>query len=493
MTHDADTIRLLFDAARAQNEWTARRSEWDRARAAGGEAAGARPGDVFNTRGDWHEWLTRWGWQHVGGRYWKRPGKAGPGISATLGYCKGEGGHHLLYVFSANAAPFEAETSYSLFSAYAAAEHGGDYAAAARALAERGYNEKAEWYDFVYGPGRDGDGPAAGGPDEPGSPGGAVDATAADLIAHDATIRWVWDGWVPVGVLTILASEPGVGKTRLCADLARRVYHNLPWPDDQAPTCSPKSPVLWVAADNQHPELGTLPQQFGFPPEALYLNAPKANPFGGTMLDALEDLKDFEDRIKRVRPALVFIDTSLNATDRTAHKPEDAKAFFVPLQRIAQRTQSAIVCVTHTNASGKPLGRRITGQGRVVIQLERPDPDGQPDRRKLWVTKTNSITPPALGVTMGTTGNEYDGQPPVAPDGEQSFAQKSKVSECATWLREQFTAGVRAVRVAEIRDRAEQKGFSTRALYTAKEVVGLIEEVIRGKKWWNLPPDKDLG
>jgi hypothetical protein len=70
--------------------------------------------------------------QHGELTYWRRPGK-GEGISATTNYA----GSGLLYVFSTNAAPFEADTAYSAFAAFAMLEHDGDYTAAARALAKR--------------------------------------------------------------------------------------------------------------------------------------------------------------------------------------------------------------------------------------------------------------------------------------------------------------------------------------------------------------------
>ncbi len=278
-------------------------------------------------------------------------------------------------------------------------------------------------------------------------------ATAADLIRMNAGLRWLWQGWIPVGVLTGLASEPGVGKTRFCADLARRIYLGLPWPDGTAMTSPKGSKVLWVAADNQHPELASLPVQFGFPAEAVMLNASKAEPFTGNMLDSKADLTAFERRIRVHQPALVFIDTALNATDRGCVKPEDAKAFFVPLQQIAQRMDVAIICLTHLNASGKPLGRRILGQMRVMIQMCQPDPVNQPHRRKLWVTKSNSLMPGVLGVTMGSGGNEYDDKPPVAPAAVEAEGEVgSRLDEVCDWLQDLLTLGAR--KVCEIRARS---------------------------------------
>jgi hypothetical protein len=441
-----------------------------------GAADEARPGDDFSARTSWDEILGPGGWAKVyerdGVTYWRRPGKD-RGVSATTG----RGGRDCFYAFTSSTA-FVPERSYTKFGAYALLEHGGDFAAATRALRAKGYGGPARPPGDRAGPGP-GPPPAPDPLDE--------DATAADLIRLNTTIRWVWEGWIPVGVLTILAADAGIGKTRLCADILRRINLGLPWPDGTPPTLPVGSRALWVPADNQHAEIGSFPGVFGFPAEALYLNATRRNPFTGTMLDALEDLKDFEARILRVKPALVFIDTSLNATDRSAHKPEDAKAFFKPLQEIAARTQTAIVCVTHLNAGGRPLGRRITGQGRVVIQMEQPDPD-QEHRRKLHVTKSNSLYPPPLGVTMGGTGNEYDDTPPVAPAGvEGAGSPPTKVVACIEWLREQLDGG--PGRVSDIRNDAEKAGFSAPVLYKAKDKLPIMEYEVENRKWWQLTDD----
>jgi putative DNA primase/helicase len=73
--------------------------------------------------------------------YWRRPGKGGRGCSATTGYCRGKDGTDLLYVFSSNAHPFEPGRAYGRFAAYALLEHGGDYGAAAKALAAQGFGD----------------------------------------------------------------------------------------------------------------------------------------------------------------------------------------------------------------------------------------------------------------------------------------------------------------------------------------------------------------
>jgi hypothetical protein len=322
-------------------------------------------------------------------------------------------------------------------------------------------------------------------------PGGHVgeDATVADLILAGATTKWAWANWISVGELIVLASEPGIGKTRFCADLARRIYHGLAWPDGSPATFPPGSRTLWVAADCQYRELTKLSAEFGIPPEAMVLNAPKSNPFGGTMLDAPADLDDFEARIARVRPALAIVDTTLKATDRTSHKPEDAKAFFTPLQQIAQRTEIPLLCVTHLNMGGQPLGRRIEGVGRVVMMLERPDPEGAPDRRKLYVKKSHSLYPPPLGVTMGDSGNEYDTTPPASPNSEPGKGKSTRMQEVVDWLREYLTPA--PAKVHQIRMDAEEKRFSSKTLYKAKDQLPIEEYELENRKWWRLTTNEE--
>jgi hypothetical protein len=104
-----------------------------------------RPGDDFNKRGaSWDEILKPAGWKFLRRRglteYWQRPGKArGEGWSATVNHR----GTDLLYVFS-SATGFDAPKAYTKFSAYAVLNHNGDFRAAAKDLAGRGYGSPRE-------------------------------------------------------------------------------------------------------------------------------------------------------------------------------------------------------------------------------------------------------------------------------------------------------------------------------------------------------------
>lgn len=107
--------------------------------------AAGRPGDAYRSAHgtleafapivEAHGWTLAYRRNGVG--YFRRPGKR-QGISATFGHA----GTDLFYVFSTSTA-LEANRGHGPFAVYVALEHGGDWQAAARALAEEGYGERS--------------------------------------------------------------------------------------------------------------------------------------------------------------------------------------------------------------------------------------------------------------------------------------------------------------------------------------------------------------
>lgn len=144
----------LWECAKALNEYVKLADDLARPQRMPREHAGDDPGDHYNARVAQAEVLAlleRHGWvrDHRQGEvdYLRRPGKS-DGWSATLGHVA----PNVLYVFSSNAYPFGGPhkdhlgeshlgTAYDPFGVYARLEHGGDFKAAAKALAAHGYGD----------------------------------------------------------------------------------------------------------------------------------------------------------------------------------------------------------------------------------------------------------------------------------------------------------------------------------------------------------------
>jgi hypothetical protein len=304
----------------------------------------------------------------------------------------------------------------------------------------------------------------------PGSSPPPPPATLADLRLSFTGTRWIWPGWIPSGRISGLAATEGCGKTRLMLDLARRIWHGLPWPDGHESTFPANTPTLWLCADGNQDDLAEAVLSYGLPDEAVFFNTVPDDIYGGTDLDAIETLATLDEFIPLVRPAFVVIDSLTFATRRDLCRQSDVQVLLTPLKLLAQKHQVAIIPQLHISREGSVLGRRSRGLTRTLIKLEANDPDVQPDRRRLWVDKSFDKKPPPLGVTMTDRGNEYDGDapPPLAPAAPRNPGRPSAESERA---RKFILDALRLAdrRLTEVKNEFLGSGGSERTFWRARD------------------------
>lgn len=448
------------------------------------------PLDDYTLRGPpTEELLEAAGWEKVRakgtGSRWAYPGQVRPGWSASLGESHGADGTPLFRVYSTSAGiPVG---SYSKGRLYAFLRHGGDLSAAAKDLAAQGYGSP----------------PRKPGPVTAATPPVNPDKTPDTVMTRSAApeskvefappipfsryrdlgerVRWVWPGHIQEGVFNLLASGEGVGKTRLVADLIRRVQRGLPWPDGSPMTLPPDSAFIWLPSDDNHNEIVEFEQQMGLDISRVFDSAEEE--YQDSLLEMAEDRLRLEANIRAVRPALVIVDTIMSSTERNINRAEEAAALFRPLSHLAKLTGTTILGLHHLNATGGTLGRRADGLCRVVMKLDWPrrDEPGDDGRRCLRVSKSNSKYPPPLGVTMHDWGNEYDSEPPTAA-GQPPHGNKRAAA--ARLLRSLLAAG--PARLSELRKAAQDAGISAATLYRAAEDIGVTMSDTPDGCWWSL-------
>ncbi len=149
--------RILFECAKSLNRFTEEQKKvngYPKKRT----ASIVRPGDDFNDRGDIRPVLKENGWKLVyttkqNVQHWRRPGKK-DGVSATFGREP-----NMFYVFSSNCSPLEPNTWYTKFALLALLSFNGNFADAAKDLAEQGYGATVvaeaetflnKFYDFRF-------------------------------------------------------------------------------------------------------------------------------------------------------------------------------------------------------------------------------------------------------------------------------------------------------------------------------------------------------
>lgn len=482
-----DDYDLLCRTAQEFNEY----APPERVRAAApsaSDAKGDRPGDEYNRRAAWAELLEPHGWRvdRTAGdvTYWTRPGKT-RGTSATTGKCSTEGAGDLLYVFSGNAGPFDADHAYSKFAALTLLECGGDFAAAAKRLRGEGYGLGDP--SIVFGP------PAVplagGGPPDDGVKPDPDFATNEDLQKYDLGITWIWNLWFQRSTVNLLSAEGGAGKTRFMLDLCRRTHLGEPWPDGSPTVPWPHQYLaMWVAGDRNHGELLENSTKFGFG-ERISYSGSKTDPLGGITLNTREDFTTLYRRAKAARPMFLVVDTAGGATSYNLTRQEEARQFFAPLSDMALRLGLCVVVITHLNASKNTYGKRAEERVRTVVRITSQDREPE-TKRRVEVQKSNARFPDPIGMFLGESGCEYDADPPAAPVPFGQAAEPAekgpptKVKECAEWLAGRLADAPRPL--VDLRREAESAGFKVGTLYTAKEHLKLVEARSNNLMYWGL-------
>jgi putative DNA primase/helicase len=105
----------------------------------------------------------------------------------------------------------------------------------------------------------------------------------SDLTSEN--IRWLWPDRIPLGRITLLVSDPGLGKSLLALDIAARVSTGAPWPDEE----------LGAGSKEQGAQPSTSGSKLPAPSSVLLLTA--EDDFADTVRPRLEALGADLDRI----------------------------------------------------------------------------------------------------------------------------------------------------------------------------------------------------
>jgi len=187
---------------------------------------------------------------------------------------------------------------------------------------------------------------------------------------------WLWDGWIPLGNVTLLVGEGGVLKSTVMADLAARISTSRLMPDGAR--CL-RGGIVWCSLEEQVnsqvvPRLisaGAAMSKIWVLHEVSRkverLGDPVKSPF---MIP--DDLEALERCVKRVKASLVIIDPLMAAVNPkvSTFRGQSASALITKCQTMAERLGIAIVIIGHfTKGSSRNIINRIGGSKVFTNQV----------------------------------------------------------------------------------------------------------------------------
>ncbi len=180
-------------------------------------------------------------------------------------------------------------------------------------------------------------------------------------------INWLWPGKIAIGKLTLIAGDPGLGKSMLTVSLAAHVSTGREWPA-RGGSC-PIGDVLFVSAEDDpadtiRPRLDAA----GADARRVYIVAgvQSLNAAGEPeqrLLSLRKDLAAVEAEVRR-RDAcrLIVVDpVSAYLDGADSHNNAEVRGLLAPLSELAREVGAAMIAVTHLNKGAGGSARAGSG------------------------------------------------------------------------------------------------------------------------------------
>ena len=180
-------------------------------------------------------------------------------------------------------------------------------------------------------------------------------------------VRWLWEGRIPLGKVTILQGEPGVGKSTLAFDLAARVSRGSDMPLLKRQGIGPANVVIYSGGD-----------------ELADTVRPRLDAAAADLSRIYAVTHEFSaEYVAPLEPALIIVDPISDYFGLDLDR--DPVFAMRRLGRLAKATGAAILGTQCIADSQDDLAREFYGTPRSILMLT---PLGQSGRR-LGVTKSN--------------------------------------------------------------------------------------------------------
>tara|TARA_R110000824_G_C15232376_1_gene678762 strand:- start:6875 stop:8635 length:1761 start_codon:yes stop_codon:yes gene_type:complete len=324
----------------------------------------------------------------------------------------------------------------------------------------------------------------------------------SDVEAEE--VSWLWPGYVPFGKVTLLAGDPGLGKSWATLDLAARLTVGGETPD-RLHLIEKSAVVLLTAEDGLADTVRPRIDKQGGDASLVHVLDAIVDPDGHERLPSLvEDIAMIEQVVTSNRAHLVLIDPLNAYIGRTdSHVDAQVRRALTPLAKMAERTGAAILVVMHLNqATLQPALYRVQGSigyvgaARSVLLVVR-DRDN-PAQRVVAPIKAN------LAAEMSAVAFTITDEPALAWQGvvEVDIAEMlaatapgegSAREEAKTFLEELLFGG--EVPSTQVLAEARECGIAKKTLRRAAKEMGV--DICRlgqrgqqgGGVWvWRLPP-----
>jgi hypothetical protein len=315
----------------------------------------------------------------------------------------------------------------------------------------------------------------------------------ADVVAE--RVSWLWLYRIPLGKVTVLDGDPGLGKSAMSLDIAARVSRGYDMPD-RTPSGAAAGVVILSAEDGLGDTIRPRLEVAGADIERIMTVTNDED-----LISIPGDLRHVRSAIQEVKAALLIIDplTAYLGSDINANRDQDVRRALAPLGKLAEATHAAVLVIRHLTksvANGSPLYRGggsigIIGAARAGL-LVAQDPEDE-SVRILASTKSNlAARQPSLTFRLeevrGTVRVVWGGQSGHSAASLLAVGPPAKgaLAEAAEFLEGVLRQGPVLMKTVEAA--ANVQGISTTTLRRAHSHLNVkARKQSQGPWTWELP------
>jgi len=325
-----------------------------------------------------------------------------------------------------------------------------------------------------------------------------------DVEAKD--VEWLWENHIPLGEITLLIGDPGVGKSYFSYFLGAQVSNGGYWPDD--PNKSIKKGKVLILSTDEDPNYAIRPRAdaAGADTDKIFILEGSRDEQGRIkILNLTKDIHRLEKILEKDKGyRLVIIDPLSDYLGRIdSHKYSDVRWAMAPINALARKYHVAIVGIMHCNknTSLQVLYRIMGSMGfpsvARSIWLVAKDREDEENKRRYFSPLKNNLAPEQDTLAfqlenLGKVAKVVFEKEPVDKDFdvEDMLVPQERTSEtkrARRFLLETLKHG--AMLNTDVKKAAKDEGISFGTLRRAKDKLGIkpVKENKPGGKWfWEL-------
>ena len=319
-------------------------------------------------------------------------------------------------------------------------------------------------------------------------------------------VEWLWKFHIPLGELTLLIGDPGVGKSYFSYFLSALVSRGGYWPTD--PDNPIESGKVLILSTDEDPNYAIRPRA-----EAAGADLDKISVLEGSrdeqgrikILNLTKDVHRLENILRKDKGyRLIVIDPLSDYIGHVdTHKYSDVRWALAPINALARKYRVAILGIMHCNknTSLQVLYRIMGSMGfpsvARAIWLIAKDREDEENKRRYFSPLKNNLAPEQKTLAfrlenLGKVGKVVFESEPVGDDFDiqDVLVPQERISEtkrAKKFLMETLKDG--AMPTKEIKSAARDEGLSWGTVRRAKEKLKIkaVKENKPGGKWfWEL-------